>query len=258
MSAVLESPPHSGRHAPAEYDPNEPFGGIGMLRRFTQKEFKTLIELNILEEDGDHELVDGLIVQPWHGDPEKPFGGMDAIRRFGTLQYHTLIDHGVFTDDERLELLDGYLVRKMSHTPEHDFSSDALEDLLRKLIPSEMFLRVQKSITLENSEPEPDIAVVRGPRTRYRNAHPATGDIHLVVEVAYSSLPTDRRDKARIYAEAALPEYWVVNVGERQIEVFSKPENGRYTETIVYPITAYVPLNLESKRYGEIPVHTLF
>jgi Uma2 family endonuclease len=236
MSTILESPPT--RSGDRVYDPAQPFGGTGMLRRFTADEYRKLADLGI----HDYE----------------PMEGMAAVRRFTVEEYHELIRAGILEEGERVELLDGYLVLHMSHSPAHDFSSDFLEDLIRDMLPPELCMRVQKSITLKKSEPEPDIAVVRGPRTRYRNAHPGPDDILLLIEVAYSSLPTDRRDKARIYAKEGIAEYWVVNVEDRQIEMFAKPSKGKYTETSVFTSSDKVALVLDGQPCGEIAVGDLF
>jgi Uma2 family endonuclease len=90
-------------------------------------------------------------------------------------------------------------------------------------VPAGWDLRVQSAITLAESEPEPDFAIVRGDETAYLARHPTAADIGLVVEVSDSTLPGDRDDKGRIYARAGIPSYWIVNLINRQVEVYTAP-----------------------------------
>ncbi|MFV0444864.1 MAG: Uma2 family endonuclease [Planctomycetaceae bacterium] len=145
------------------------------------------------------------------------------IARFSVEKYHQMIESGIFTEDDRYELLDGWLVEQMTKGPGHEFGSGELEDLLRPLLLAGWHLRNQAPITLANSEPEPDLSVVRGTRADYRDQHPQARDVALVVEVADATLRTDRL-KARIYAAAAIPEYWIVNLAERCVEVHRTPD----------------------------------
>jgi len=150
--------------------------------------------------------------------------GQDAsIARFTVEQYERMIDAGVFDDDDRLELLEGYLVLKMTHNPEHDGTIDLVGGAIADAAPNGWFARVQSSIRLNTSQPEPDIAIVRGPRNRYLKRHPQADDIGLLVEVACSSLRLDLKDKARIYARAGVERYWVVDVEHQRVEVFTGP-----------------------------------
>lgn len=258
MSTTLETPPT--RHvipAPA-FDPSEPFGGIGSLRRFTVAEYHKLIDFGFFAEDERYELLDGYIVHKRRRDPTRPYGGMIAQRRFTVAEYHTLIEVGFFGDDERLELLDGYLVLNMPQNSPHAGSSGLLEEMLRVLLPNEFFLRGQKPVTLPDSEPEPDIAVVRGPGKRYLTAHSTPAEIAMIVEVSDTTLRTDLREKVEKYGEAGIAEYWVVNVEQRQIEVYTRPQNGAYAETTVYAAGASVPVVLDGNECGTIAVSQVF
>ncbi len=149
------------------------------------------------------------------------------VHRFSVANYHRMIEAGVFADDDRVELLEGYIVSKMPHNPAHD---GIISILLRRLwtrLPDDWIVRVQSAITLANSETEPNLAVVRGPERRYLATHPTPKDIALVVEVADSSLAQDRTIKARLYARARIPEYWIVNLPEARVEVYTRPKAGR-------------------------------
>src|SRR5205823_2588074 len=92
-----------------------------------------------------------------------------------------------------------------------------------RCLPPDWSLRIQSAITLSDSEPEPDLAVVRGDERRYAAHHPRPADVGLLIEVADSTLLGDRADKGRIYARAGIAIYWIVNLIDRQVEVYSAP-----------------------------------
>jgi Uma2 family endonuclease len=156
------------------------------------------------------------IALPWQGT-------MAGFRRFSVDEYHKLIEIGILTEDDNLELLEGYLVHKMSRNPPHDATiQKAMKRLFRILSPN-WDLRVQSAITVTTSEPEPDLAVVRGDENSYLTRHPGPADTGLVIEVADATLAGDRIDKGRIYARAGIACYWIVNLVDRQVEVYTAP-----------------------------------
>jgi Uma2 family endonuclease len=137
-------------------------------------------------------------------------------------EYHQLIDAGVFDGDERVELLEGWIVAKMTRKPRHDVVIDAAAELLRSLFREGFRVRIQSAITTTDSEPEPDIAVVRGNARDYLERHPGPDDIVLLVEIADSSVERDRA-KARVYARAGVVAYWIVNLEDGWIEIYGEP-----------------------------------
>jgi Uma2 family endonuclease len=145
------------------------------------------------------------------------------VRRFSVPEYHRIGELGVLTDHDRVELLEGWIVPKMIHNPPHDNSVELIDEALRPLLPAGWRLRIQSSITTSDSEPEPDLVVVKGTARQRAKRHPEPAEVALVVEVADSSLETDRDTKARLYARAGVPRYWIVNLGERQLEMMSEP-----------------------------------
>lgn len=161
--------------------------------------------------------------------------------RVSVERYHDLIRAGAFSEHDAVELLDGVVTEKMSKNPRHALATRKIDWALSQLIvqlPSEAWhVRNQEPVTIGNSEPEPDIAIVRGKLDDYANRHPGIGEIALVVEVADTSLVTDRY-KAEIYAAAEVPSYWLVNLSDRTIEVYESPESGgevsRYAGSQVY------------------------
>ncbi|HET6880034.1 MAG TPA: Uma2 family endonuclease [Pirellulales bacterium] len=151
------------------------------------------------------------------------YGHDASLARFSVASYQRMVASGALTSDDRVELLENYVVLKMPHNPPHDSTIQRMLRPLLRALPTGWDLRVQSAITLSDSEPEPDFAIVRGSSADYEGRHPFAADVGLVIEVADTSLARDRHDKGRIYANANLPSYWVVNLVDRQIEVYSEP-----------------------------------
>jgi len=143
--------------------------------------------------------------------------------RMSVETYHAMARAGVLSEDEPVELLEGWLVHKMTKNPPHTVSTLLVQQALQDIFPAGWFIRSQEPVTLENSEPEPDVAVVRGTIRDYVKRHPGGDDIALVVEVSDSTLMQDRDTKKRIYARAGIPVYWLINLIDRQIEVYWEP-----------------------------------
>ena len=184
------------------------------------------------------------------------------VRRFTIDEYHQLLDTGVFTSGDPYELLNGVIVAKMPQNSPHASASTRLERRLAKLLPDEWLWRTGKPITIPNSdsEPEPDIAVVAGPESAYDARHPLPRDVAFVVEVSDSSRGRDAGVKLGIYAGAKIAEYWIINVNERRVEVYTQPRGGRtptYRTRTDYSPDDAVPVVIAGKTLGTIPVREL-
>ncbi len=147
----------------------------------------------------------------------------------------------------------------MARNPPHDSTVTRLQRSLWALLGTEWVIRSQCAVTLEDSEPEPDLAVAVGPDGRYDDHHPGTGEIALVVEVADSSLVRDREEKAPAYAAAQLPFYWIVNIPERQVEVYDEPDHSAsvYGRRRDYHLGEEVPLVVSGRQVGLIAVRDI-
>ena len=151
------------------------------------------------------------------------------VRPLRRSEYDKLVEMGAFTE-EHVELLYGVVVRMSPHGPPHDSATDAVQRLLFRALDPSAYVRIQNAFAAsDGSEPEPDVAVV--PPADYRKEHPTRA--HLVVEVADTSLERDRTVKARLYAESDVPEYWIVNVIDRVVEVHTDPSGGKYRSVVV-------------------------
>lgn len=194
--------------------------------------------------------------------PQTLMPSLARLHRFTVDEYRRMIAAGILTEDSDVELLEGRIVQKMSRNPPHDVVLDQTNEALRLRLSKPWRIRIQSAITLSpDSEPEPDIAVVVGPASRYIAHHPQPPDIVLVVEVSDSTLVDDRVDKGRIYARAGLPVYWIVNVRDQQVEVYADPRpqdpNPSYLSRHDYRLNEGVPLIIAGQHVGDIPVKEL-
>ena len=183
------------------------------------------------------------------------------VWRFTVDEYHEMIRTGILPSGAPIELLEGWLVRKLIKQPRHSFGSGGTYDALVAVIGPGWHVRNQEPITTDDSEPEPDVTVVRGARRDYIERHPSPADIGLVVEVADSSLEHDRGQKRSIYAAARIPVYWIVNLVDRCVEVYTQPSGpaerpGYAEETVIHPGDT-VSVLLDAKEIGRIPVDNL-
>lgn len=152
-------------------------------------------------------------------------------RRLTREEYDRLVRQGFFPPDARLELIDGNLVEMAPQTSFHSVGVNLIQVALSPLFAEGCAVRVQLPLGLgKDSEPEPDIAVVPGHPRDYSYAHPTSA--LLVVEVADSSLVGDRRRKASLYAQAGVPEYWILNLPKRCLEIYRDPQDGAYASPI--------------------------
>jgi Uma2 family endonuclease len=188
-------------------------------------------------------------------------GTMAGFRRFSVAEYHKLIDIGLLTENDNLELIEGYLVLKMSRNPPHDSCIHLALRMLLRCLPPDWSLRVQSAITLSDSEPEPDLAIVRGDERTYAVRYPGPADVGLLIEVADSTLLGDRADKGRIYARAGIAVYWIINLIDRQVEVYSSPSSSgtspAYGQRNDYGAADQLPLVLDGVAVASIPVRDL-
>ena len=143
--------------------------------------------------------------------------------------YHALGEAGLIP--EQTELLYGFVYHKMSRPPLHSFLVQLLQELLHGVLPGGFVVRTEQPITCADSEPEPDLAVVRGQTTDFRLTHPRTAE--LVIEVCVTSADYDR-SKLRAYASAGVKECWLVLGREKQIEVHRQPSEGLFAERTLH------------------------
>jgi hypothetical protein len=189
------------------------------------------------------------------GPPPEP------IKRLSVAQYHAIIRAGVFDDDDPIELLEGWLVEKMPKKPPHSVATGLMSDAITPLLPAGWHIISQEPITTDDSEPEPDIGAVRGKRRDYVDSHPGPKDVGLIVEVADTTLARDRGVKKTIYARARMPIYWILNLVDRCVEVYTDPtgpaKKPDYRRPEIFGAKDSVPLGLDGKEIGRLKVKLL-
>lgn len=169
---------------------------------------------------------------------------MSVVTAKWTLEdYHRMIEAGILSD-RRVELLQGEIVEMSPEGEPRAYSSDEAGEYLSARLGDRAKVRQGKPVTLpNNSEPEPDIAIVQRLGREYRSHHPYPENIFWLIEYSQSSLDQDLELKAKVYAEVGVPEYWVVNLKTSELIVFREPENGEYTskatltEGTIQPLT---------------------
>lgn len=196
---------------------------------------------------------------------------IDARRyyRITVKHYHKMLENGLISEGP-FELLDGQIVRKlrsalgedpMTINPGHSNAVKALVELAPAFIGRGCHLMSQQPISLPpRNEPEPDLTIVRGKREDYANRHPGAGDVLCVIEVASASLIDDRTRKQRIYAQAGLPLYLIVNLVDHVVEAYSQPSegSGRYSKLMTLQLKDKLTLPTAKGKGVVVSVRKLF
>jgi Uma2 family endonuclease len=153
-----------------------------------------------------------------------------ARRHFNVAEYYRMMEAGILSESDHVELIDGEVIEMSPIGSRHAACVDRLNKFFNKL--DEIIVRVQNPIRLDDfSEPQPDVTLLRMRADFYAQGHPIPSDVLLVVEVADSSTEFDRVVKLPLYAESLIPEFWLVNLPDEKIEVFSQPSNGAYQKS---------------------------
>lgn len=163
-----------------------------------------------------------------------------TAKRFTTEEYHRLTEMGFFAEDERVELINGELVKMAAKGTAHSVCETRLERELFKLLGERATLRGQQPIILpDDSEPEPDRAIVQNRPDDYLSSHPSAADILLLIEIADSSLSYDKQVKLPLYAAAEISDYWIFNLSQTCLECYSEPYQNAtgqfgYRKTLIF------------------------
>ncbi len=176
------------------------------------------------------------------------------LYRWTLVQYESTVDSGAFSPRDRFHLINGYVVSKMTQGDRHYTADDLCGEALARPLPPGWYVRVAKPIRLPpNSKPEPDRCVVRGTIRDYTRWSPAPSDVGLVVEIADSSLSEDRA-MARVYAVSGIAVYWIVNLTDGIVEVYTEPTATGYASRVDYVVGRTVPMVIEGVEVGQIAV----
>jgi len=233
--------------------------------RFSVDQYHALIEHAILTEDDPVELLDGYVLYKLDHvtlpPPNRFYPRWRQLRPWTLAEYRRMVDLGVLTPNDKLELIDGYLVTKMSQNPRHRLSVVRVYSRMPAYLPAGWWVSSQCPVEVGRGEPEPDGAVIRGQDIDYATRQPTAADCGLVVEVSDATLRSDRRSKCVLYGEANIPTYWIVNVDDRVVEMYTQPTGptatpGYAARTDFTPGQA-IPLTLDGQLVANIPVADL-
>lgn len=190
---------------------------------------------------------------------EAPAGEAFRSYRMTVEVYEKIVEAGVFGDKSPIFLWKGRLVLPMTKGPAHGYSLVKLHRALTRMVPDGWHPRQEAPTrVLDDSEPEPDLTVVVGSPEDYLTRTPDASDVALTIEVADSSLRIDSREKLRAYAAAAIPEYWVVNLPENRIDVYTGPTGPSETPTYAahrpFSSGEEIPVVLDGREVGRVAV----
>ena len=162
---------------------------------------------------------------------------------------------GEMLNDPRVELIDGHLVKKMPKNPEHSWATKQVLKALESRLPRGWISRKEEPVRIPAyDEPEPDVSILRGSDDDYMHRKPGPAEVALLLEVSESTLSIDRGEKLRAYARAAIPIYWIVNLVNRQVEVYTGPGVDDYATRQDFLPGQQVPLVIDGQQLGQIAV----
>lgn len=173
---------------------------------------------------------------------------MVSVFKWAIADWHELVESGVLAE-RRVELLEGEIVEMSPEGPMHSSTNYSVVKYLEELLQAKAVVREAHPITLDNSEPEPDVAVVATPYTNYFTRHPYPQDIYWVTEISNRTLKSDLEKKSVTYARNGIPEYWIIDLVNKQLIVHTQPANSSYTE--IQHLTTGI---ITPQAFPEIPV----
>ncbi len=218
--------------------------------RFTVGEYFRLKELGVIAYDQRTEMIRGSIIDILpDGDRRRP-------HKFSIAEYDRMGELGLIP--EKTELIRGEVIDKMGQGDLHDIGIETINRYLSILLPNSVSVRCQCSLALATSVCLPDIVVCATIKQR-RGLHPVPSNTFLLIEVSDSTLAGDRTIKLELYAENGIPEYWIVNLPDDCVEVYTRPiaAEQRYDSKIVYGRGQSVPLAIAGVAPASIAVDSL-
>jgi Uma2 family endonuclease len=177
------------------------------------------------------------------------------LHRITVDEYERIIASGALEDPDGVELIDGYMVDKMGKSAEHGYATKKTLRALDTRLPPGWTWRAEQPVRIpEFDEPEPDVTVVSGSDEDYRHRIPGPDDVGLLIEVSLTTLVQDQGDKRSAYARARIPVYWIVNLADRRVEVYSRPGKSGYRSHKAYTPGQQVPVTIGGQSLQPIAV----
>lgn len=156
-------------------------------------------------------------------------------------EWHELVDSGLL-EGKPVELLEGEIIEVSPEGIEHSYTNISVVKYLRNILAGLADVRESHPITLDNSEPEPDVAIVRLPETIYRNHHPYPQDIYWLIEVSNRTLKNDLEQKIITYARNGIPEYWVIDLVNKRLITHTQIQDNNYSQITEYKTGTVSPM----------------
>ncbi len=174
-------------------------------------------------------------------------------------RYYQMVESGIFTSKDPVYLWKGRLVEKMSRNRPHSYATGRLGRIMNQIVPAGWFVDQEQPMAIpDDGVPEPDLTVIRGADSDFKSRWVTAADVALVVEVADSSLGKDRGTVMEAYAAARIPVYWIVNLRDRLVEVYTDPEGGPgvalYRTQRTFGPDQAVPVILDGRAVGQFLV----
>jgi len=218
--------------------------------RFSVEDYFRLKDSGIIPSGQRTELIRGLITDIL------PEGDYRAPHRFTIAEYDRMGELGLLP--ERTELIRGEVIDKMPHGDPHSMCLELLYRLLVGLLPMPICVRCQSPVLMADSAPEPDFSIST-PTSSRSGRRPTADDVYILIEVSDSTLAGDRTTKLELYAENGIVEYWIINLPDDCVEVYTRPIAAelRYEGKAVYSRGQSVPLNVAGLAAQAIPVDSL-
>ena len=152
---------------------------------------------------------------------------MKTLYKWSIADYHQIVETGIL-EGKSVELLEGEIVAISPESPIHSSRIDTVADYLRRVLQGIAKVREAHPVTLDNSEPEPDIAIVRLEDNNYATRHPCSQDVYWLVEISNRTLAKDLTEKSTVYARNGIREYWVIDLVNNKLHLFTNPRNSQY------------------------------
>ena len=163
-------------------------------------------------------------------------------------EWHEIVNSGLL-EGKPVEFLSGEIISVSPEGIEHSYTNESVANYLRGVLNDLAHVKESHPITLNNSEPQPDVAIIRLPETIYRNHHPYPQDIYWLIEISNRTFKIDLNQKSTIYARNGIPEYWVIDLVNKKLIVHTQVGQDSYTK-----ITEYTAGTVSPKAFPRIAI----
>jgi Uma2 family endonuclease len=187
-----------------------------------------------------------------------PGSSPPPFRRITVDEYERITEAGALEDPSRVELIDGSMVEKMAKNTAHRYTTKETLKALDSRLPAGWTSQKEEPVRIPPyDEPEPDVAIIRGTDADYEFRLPRAADVALLVEVSETTLSQDRGKELSSYAKARIPVYWIINLLDRQVEVYSRPGKTGYRSHETFTPGQQIPVTIGGQELPPIAVDSL-